>query len=192
MAPHHNLLRLSTCRDLATHIDGFIATTAHTLVVGSEEKVTGQKADLLQAALTALEAAIRLVRPGSRSADVGPILQKVCPVQAIPCLQRAISQLGQRARLAHAGLKAARPQLARVSLVCFGRRAPHTNVHLASGCRQPGIWEPGIAAPVAASALHPVDNCLHFHPCAFVGMHITMRALCRSWRPTAAPWSRAC
>ena len=67
---------MHACRDLATHIDGFIATTAHTLVVSSEQ-VTGQKADLLQAALTALEAAIRLVRPGSHSADFAPILQKV-------------------------------------------------------------------------------------------------------------------
>ena len=75
-APHTQLHR----RDLAAHIDGFIATTAHTVVLSPEATVTGRPADLLLAAQTALEAAIRLVRPGSRSADVAPVLQKVrCP-----------------------------------------------------------------------------------------------------------------
>lgn len=51
------------CSDLAAHIDGFIACVAHTVVVQSEP-VKGSTADALAAAHTALEAALRLVRPG--------------------------------------------------------------------------------------------------------------------------------
>lgn len=42
-----------------------------------EAPVTGRAADLLAAANTALEAALRLIRPGKRIADVPPVLQKV-------------------------------------------------------------------------------------------------------------------
>ena len=52
------------CSDLAAHIDGFIACVAHTVVVQSEP-VKGSTADALAAAHTALEAALRLVRPGA-------------------------------------------------------------------------------------------------------------------------------
>ncbi|KAK9856788.1 hypothetical protein WJX84_003810 [Apatococcus fuscideae] len=59
--------------DLAAHIDGFIACVAHTVVVQSEP-VKGNTADALAAAHTALEAALRLVRPGKKIADVaGPL-----------------------------------------------------------------------------------------------------------------------
>ena len=60
------------CRDLGSHIDGFVATAAHTLVVQSDEDaaVTGKAADVIAAANTALEAAIRLIRPGKKIADV--------------------------------------------------------------------------------------------------------------------------
>lgn len=60
------------CSDLGSHIDGFVATAAHTLVVHSdaEAPVTGREADVLTAAHTALEAAIRLIRPGKRIAEV--------------------------------------------------------------------------------------------------------------------------
>ena len=54
------------CSDLGSHIDGFIAVVAHTLVVGAKpgEKVTGRKADVILAAHYASEAALRLVKPG--------------------------------------------------------------------------------------------------------------------------------
>ena len=99
-----------SCRDLAAHIDGFIATTAHTLVVTSQE-VTGQAADLLQAALTALEAAIRLIRPGARSTEVAPTLQKVSFRNKIAVL------LHQRRP------GAAQPSLAAAALHCSRQRS---------------------------------------------------------------------
>lgn len=58
--------------DLGCHIDGFIASAAHTLVVGAtkDNPVTGRKADALKAAYTTAEAAIRLVKAGNKTTQV--------------------------------------------------------------------------------------------------------------------------
>jgi methionine aminopeptidase len=50
---------------LACHIDGFIAAVAHTHVL-QEGPVTGRAADVIAAANTAAEVALRLVRPGKK------------------------------------------------------------------------------------------------------------------------------
>jgi hypothetical protein len=52
-------------RDLGTHVDGFIAVVAHTIVLGatSEAKVTGRRADVVLAAHYASQAALRLLKP---------------------------------------------------------------------------------------------------------------------------------
>jgi methionine aminopeptidase len=70
---------LAACRDLGVHIDGFIATEATTVVVQSDADaaVTGRAADVVQAAATALEAALRLMRPGRKISEVAEPLQKV-------------------------------------------------------------------------------------------------------------------
>uniref|UniRef100_A0A383VYP8 Peptidase M24 domain-containing protein n=2 Tax=Tetradesmus obliquus TaxID=3088 RepID=A0A383VYP8_TETOB len=62
--------------DLGCHIDGFIATQAQTVLVAAsfDTPVTGKAADLLEAARTAFNAAIRLVKPGKRVSDVAPKL----------------------------------------------------------------------------------------------------------------------
>ena len=54
--------------DLATHIDGFVACAAHTLVVGAnkENPVTGRKADVIKAAYYMSEAQIRVVKPDNK------------------------------------------------------------------------------------------------------------------------------
>lgn len=62
--------------DLGCHIDGFIATVAHTHVV-QEGPVTGRNADVIAAANTAAEVALRLVRPGKKNRDVTEAIQKV-------------------------------------------------------------------------------------------------------------------
>jgi curved DNA binding protein len=71
--------------DLGAHIDGFIAVAAHSLLLQGDSKVPveGQQADVLQAAATALEAALRLIRPGKLVSEVAPVLQKV--VEAYGC-----------------------------------------------------------------------------------------------------------
>ena len=53
------------CSDMACHIDGFIAAVAHTHVL-QEGPVTGRASDVIAAANTAAEVALRLVRPGKK------------------------------------------------------------------------------------------------------------------------------
>ncbi|CAL5351520.1 unnamed protein product [Camellia sinensis] len=50
---------------MGCHIDGFIAEVAHTYVI-QQGPVTGRQADVIAAANTAVEVALRLVRPGKK------------------------------------------------------------------------------------------------------------------------------
>ena len=65
--------------DLGVHIDGFIATVAQTVVVqaSADAPVTGRAADVVAAARTAFDAALRLIRPGKKIADVAATLQTI-------------------------------------------------------------------------------------------------------------------
>lgn len=58
--------------DLGTHVDGFPAVVAHTLVVCSsaESKVTGRKADVILAAYYAAEVALRMLKGGNENYQV--------------------------------------------------------------------------------------------------------------------------
>lgn len=58
---------------MGCHIDGFIAAVAHTHVI-QEGAVTGRKADVIAAANTAAEVALRLVRPGKKVCLTLPFL----------------------------------------------------------------------------------------------------------------------
>ena len=62
---------LLPCSDLGCHIDGFIATQAQTVLVAADTSapITGRAADVVQAARTAFEAAIRLIKPGRYPAE---------------------------------------------------------------------------------------------------------------------------
>ncbi|KAK3003812.1 hypothetical protein RJ639_018956 [Escallonia herrerae] len=62
--------------DMGCHIDGFIAVVAHTHMLQTGP-VTGRAADVLAAANTAAEVALRLVRPGRKNKDVTDAIQKV-------------------------------------------------------------------------------------------------------------------
>ncbi|KAJ8543597.1 hypothetical protein K7X08_006120 [Anisodus acutangulus] len=62
--------------DMGCHIDGFIAVVGHTHVL-HEGPVTGRAADVIAAANTAAEVALRLVRPGKKNSDVTEAIQKV-------------------------------------------------------------------------------------------------------------------
>jgi len=65
--------------DMGAHIDGFIATVAHSFVIGAsaENPVTGRKADVMMAAHLASEAALRLVKPGNENLEVTETINKV-------------------------------------------------------------------------------------------------------------------
>ncbi|KAJ6913315.1 ERBB-3 BINDING PROTEIN 1-like [Populus alba x Populus x berolinensis] len=62
--------------DLGCHIDGFIAVVGHTHALQSGP-ITGRAADVIAAANTAAEVALRLVRPGKKNKDVTEAIQKV-------------------------------------------------------------------------------------------------------------------
>ncbi len=65
--------------DLAVHIDGYIATVAHTAIVpgadGAVAAPTGRAADVLAAAAAAQELLLRIVRPGHKNTEVAPALE---------------------------------------------------------------------------------------------------------------------
>ncbi|XP_071722878.1 ERBB-3 BINDING PROTEIN 1-like [Rutidosis leptorrhynchoides] len=62
--------------DMGCHIDGFIAVVAHTHVL-QQGPVTGRAADVITAANTAAEVALRLVKPGKKNHEVTEAIQKV-------------------------------------------------------------------------------------------------------------------
>lgn len=64
--------------DLGCHIDGYIATVAHTVVVG-EAEVTGPKADVMTAAYTGLQVAWKSCRAGAK------VRHGHAPVCSLPC-----------------------------------------------------------------------------------------------------------
>ena len=51
---------------MGVQFDGYCSTVATTIVIGANGAVTGPKADAIQAARTALEAAVRMIRPGNK------------------------------------------------------------------------------------------------------------------------------
>ncbi|EFX84381.1 hypothetical protein DAPPUDRAFT_24528, partial [Daphnia pulex] len=65
--------------DLGAHVDGFIASVAHTVVVGSSPstKIAGRKADILLAAHYASEAAFRLMKHGTENQAVTNVVQTI-------------------------------------------------------------------------------------------------------------------
>lgn len=69
--------------DLGAHVDGYIASAAHTIVIDEVEdqnkkKITGRKADVILAAHNALETAIRMLKPGQyKNNEITDVIQKV-------------------------------------------------------------------------------------------------------------------
>uniref|UniRef100_A0A182MGI6 Peptidase M24 domain-containing protein n=1 Tax=Anopheles culicifacies TaxID=139723 RepID=A0A182MGI6_9DIPT len=65
--------------DMGAHIDGFIAVTAHTIVVGAtpENKCKGRAADVVLAAYHASQAALRLLKDGTGNYAVTDAVQKI-------------------------------------------------------------------------------------------------------------------
>jgi len=64
--------------DLGVHIDGFIALVAHTVgVVDKDGVLEGKKAEVVLAAYNAIQAALRLLKPGNRNNDVTEAIGKI-------------------------------------------------------------------------------------------------------------------
>uniref|UniRef100_A0A1I7XUD2 Peptidase_M24 domain-containing protein n=1 Tax=Heterorhabditis bacteriophora TaxID=37862 RepID=A0A1I7XUD2_HETBA len=84
--------------DLGAHIDGYIATAAHTVVVGAskDNKVTGKKADLLKATYEAMEIAIRMLRPGTKNFDITTAIDKVAAEYGVTPIENMTSHQLER------------------------------------------------------------------------------------------------
>eukprot|EP00047_Mylnosiga_fluctuans_P011346 m.20798 g.20798 ORF g.20798 m.20798 type:complete len:415 (-) comp3564_c0_seq1:48-1292(-) len=65
--------------DLGVQIAGYVAAVASTVIVGAtkEAPATGPVADAIMACNYAIEAAIRLLRPGNNTADISKAIQKI-------------------------------------------------------------------------------------------------------------------
>ncbi|KAI3405132.1 hypothetical protein KGF56_002088 [Candida oxycetoniae] len=84
---------------LGAQIDGFPSIVGETFVVGEAESsgpITGQKADLLQAAWIASEAALRTFKPGNKNWDITNIVAKVAKEFDVTPLENMLSHNQER------------------------------------------------------------------------------------------------
>ena len=76
--------------DLGTHIDGYIALSAHTVVVGHvpnpSAPVTGPRANVIHAAWTAANVAAKLIRPGNTNAQVTEAIKKITEAYGVKAI----------------------------------------------------------------------------------------------------------
>ncbi|EAS66866.1 proliferation associated protein [Dictyostelium discoideum AX4] len=79
--------------DLGCHIDGYIAVGAHTIIIGntSAESMTGKVADAICAAHYALEAALRMIRPGKTSNEVTQVIEKISDMYGVTSVSGILS-----------------------------------------------------------------------------------------------------
>ena len=73
------------------HIDGYIAPVASTVVVGGGE-VTGKKADVIMAAYTAAEVALRMMRPGCKvsACSLNCVFAPTGALKHAPCFSSSV------------------------------------------------------------------------------------------------------
>eukprot|EP00921_Rhytidocystis_pertsovi_P022634 GHVQ01036131.1.p1 GENE.GHVQ01036131.1~~GHVQ01036131.1.p1 ORF type:complete len:413 (-),score=77.29 GHVQ01036131.1:167-1405(-) len=64
--------------DMGCHIDGYVCVGGHSIVLPIDSKITGRKADLMRAAWTAGEAALRLVKVGNTNTQVTKAIEQSC------------------------------------------------------------------------------------------------------------------
>ncbi|PAV71751.1 hypothetical protein WR25_04400 [Diploscapter pachys] len=79
--------------DLGCHIDGYIATAAHTVVVGAtkDNKVKGDAAKLLRATYEAMEIAIRMLRPETKNMDITAAIDKTASEYGVTPIENMLS-----------------------------------------------------------------------------------------------------
>lgn len=75
--------------ELGCHIDGYSANAATTIVIGGKAK--GKKADVIQAAQNAFQAAVKSIRVGSLNQEVTSKIQAVCDEYEVQPLQGVLS-----------------------------------------------------------------------------------------------------
>lgn len=81
--------------DLGVQVDGYVSQVAHTFVVGNAP-FTGRKADVLAAAYLAAEAALRLVKPGTKNHEITELIDKVAKDFGVNTVQGVFSHQVKR------------------------------------------------------------------------------------------------
>ncbi|KAI8390878.1 peptidase M24, structural domain-containing protein [Radiomyces spectabilis] len=78
---------------LDAQIDGYCSTVAHTVIVGAsaDKPATGVKADVVQAAHEALEAAVRLIRPGNKNMEVTKVVDQITEAYGTKAVEGMLS-----------------------------------------------------------------------------------------------------
>nr|WCZ58446.1 ErbB3-binding protein [Paratrimastix eleionoma] len=74
---------------MGCHIDGFIATGAHTVIVAGEAR--DRKADCVIAASKALECAVRMMRPGTHNYDITAAINKIAAAYHCQLVEGVVS-----------------------------------------------------------------------------------------------------
>jgi len=59
------------------HIDGYVAVVAHTYALGEKGTIKGRQADAVNAAVTAAECCLRLLKPGNKNTQLTEVISKV-------------------------------------------------------------------------------------------------------------------
>jgi len=72
--------------ELAAHIDGYAAATTHTIIVGGAP-ATDRRADVIAAAQNALEASLRLLRPGMSSNEIPAMVKTVAESYGVSAVE---------------------------------------------------------------------------------------------------------
>jgi len=81
--------------DLGCHIDGFIAVVATTVAVGVPI-VDGKNADVIMAARTAAEAALKMLKPGAKNEDITRVIQKIADIYGCQPVEGVLSHQMKR------------------------------------------------------------------------------------------------
>jgi curved DNA binding protein len=81
--------------DLGCHIDGFIAVVATTVAVG-QSVVEGKAADVIMAARTAAEAAVKMLKPGGDNENVTRVIQKIADIYGCQPVEGVLSHQMKR------------------------------------------------------------------------------------------------
>lgn len=78
--------------DLGIHVDGFAAMAAHTVLVTPDGVMPDSKeANVIQAAYTALQTAVRKIRPGTKMYEITEVIEKVAAHFNVNCAEGVLS-----------------------------------------------------------------------------------------------------
>lgn len=87
--------------DLGVHVDGFVVVAADTFLLGEAGPMaaSGKQGDVLAAAYTAAELAVRMLRPGTKNGDITDMISKVADDYKVNAVQGVLSHEMSRHRI---------------------------------------------------------------------------------------------